>query len=147
MTKELDEKLCKEFPHVFRQRNGDKMETCMCWGFECADGWYDLLYRCSAKIERAIIQMKKDDPTLTDEDLPCASQIKEKFGTLRFYMHGYTDEIDAATSEAENESEVTCEECGKAGTLRQGGWMVTLCDACQDKRENPKEENVEHEDV
>jgi len=59
-------------------------------------------------------------------------QIKEKFGTLRFYVADrqpeYLDRIEAAV---EHSAEI-CEECGKAGALRanEKGWYSTRCDAC-----------------
>lgn len=54
-------------------------------------------------------------------------QIKEKFGTLRFYMAQSTGEIDGAIMLAETISARTCEECGKPGALRNGPWLKTLC--------------------
>lgn len=57
-------------------------------------------------------------------------QIKEKFGTLRFYVAdrrpAYLDRIEAAV---EHSAEI-CEMCGKAGTLREtnSDWYSTRCD-------------------
>jgi len=65
---------------------------------------------------------------------PRASQVKEKFGTLRFYMTHTTDKMDKLIGEAEKLSEVTCENCGEPGTLRQDGWWRTLCDKCEEKK-------------
>lgn len=62
-----------------------------------------------------------------DRDL---HQVKEKFGTLRFYIGRTTDEMEARINQAENESAVTCEECGKTATLKGTGWVVTNCDDC-----------------
>lgn len=57
-----------------------------------------------------------------------ASQVKEKFGTLRFYYYGGDDYISGIESMAESMSARTCEKCGKPGKVRQGGWIQTLCD-------------------
>jgi hypothetical protein len=57
-----------------------------------------------------------------------ATQVKEKFGTLRFYYDGGNDIIDGMVRMAEAMSEVTCEQCGAPGEERGGGWIVTLCD-------------------
>ena len=54
-------------------------------------------------------------------------QVKEKFGTLRFYYTGGDDAIDGMVRMAESMSGVTCEECGKPGTRVGGGWVSTLC--------------------
>lgn len=43
MRKELDEKLCEKYPLIFSQRHAPMTETAMCWGFDCGDGWYDLI--------------------------------------------------------------------------------------------------------
>jgi hypothetical protein len=55
-------------------------------------------------------------------------QVKEKFGTLRFYYSGGDDSIDGMVRMAESMSAVTCEECGIPGRIRHGGWISTLCD-------------------
>ena len=54
-------------------------------------------------------------------------QVKEKFGTLRFYYSGGDDVIDGMVRMAESMSSVTCEECGKPGTSTGGGWIKTVC--------------------
>jgi len=59
-----------------------------------------------------------------------ASQVKEKFGTLRFYMDGATDEMYDAINEAERLSATTCESCGLPGKVIGGGWIRVLCDKC-----------------
>lgn len=56
--------------------------------------------------------------------------IKEKFGGLRFYINGSTDEIIDRIIKAENDSYKICELCGNAGKLRKDGWYKTLCDEC-----------------
>jgi len=83
MRKELDEKLCKEFPEIFAQRNLPTNQTCMCWGFDCGDGWYDILYRLCHQLQSL--------HTLYGYQVS-ATQVKEKFGTLRFYTTGIFDD-------------------------------------------------------
>ena len=65
-----------------------------------------------------------------DRDL---HQVKEKFGTLRFYIGHSNDEMEKRIDVAEDESAKTCEECGAYGTLKGTGWVVTLCDPCYEK--------------
>jgi hypothetical protein len=62
-------------------------------------------------------------------------QVKEKFGTLRFYYSGGDDVIDGMVRMAEAMSAVTCEKCGNVGRRRGAGWISTLCD------EHSKEED------
>jgi hypothetical protein len=57
-------------------------------------------------------------------------QIKEKFGTLRFYYDGGDEVIRGMVSFAEALSGNTCEMTGEAGSLckkgKRGGWYKTL---------------------
>lgn len=67
------------------------------------------------------------------------SQVKEKFGGLRFYCEsdgapGIYDRIQ----EAEDESFKTCEECGAPGRPRDWSWIKTLCDKCAEVRSDDK---------
>jgi hypothetical protein len=62
-----------------------------------------------------------------------ASQVKEKFGTLRFYYSGGDDIINGMAVMAESMSGVTCEVCGNVGRQRGGGWIRTLCDEHAEK--------------
>lgn len=43
MSPELDKKLVQKYPKIFADRYADMKTTCMCWGFECGDGWYWLI--------------------------------------------------------------------------------------------------------
>ena len=60
-------------------------------------------------------------------------QVKEKFGTLRFYCGG-GESIYRFISLAERLSAVTCEDCGKRGTANDSGWITTLCVECRGER-------------
>jgi len=59
--------------------------------------------------------------------LPQIQQVKEKFGTLRFYVNGSDDVTTALVGMAESLSTITCEDCGNRGTLRHGRWLRVLC--------------------
>ena len=43
MKQELDKLLCEKYPKMMVNRNKNMQETCMCWGFECGDGWFNIL--------------------------------------------------------------------------------------------------------
>jgi hypothetical protein len=63
-------------------------------------------------------------------------QIKEKFGTLRFYVEAtgpedFAEDIEQIASWAELSSENRCVITGKPGTLDNAGWVLTLCDEMQ----------------
>jgi len=137
MDNKLDEALVKNFPNLYADRNGDMKSTLMCWGFECQDGWEPLIRELSEKLEKLIVEYKKEYPSA--EHSPRAMQVKEKYGTLRFYMTTSTAEMESLIDEAESKSAKTCEDCGAIGKLRGGGWLRTLCNKCETER---KEKNV-----
>jgi hypothetical protein len=91
------------------------------WGrwIQCGAGWYPILARLDDRLRDI------------DSDYQ-VHQIKEKFGTLRFYWSGRnSDAGEEAVADAEAESARTCERCGNPGRLRtKRGWLRTLCDDC-----------------
>jgi hypothetical protein len=128
MRKELDQQLVSDFPLLFSDRHGDMRSTCMVWGFCCGDGWYKLIYELASKLEPLIVQYRKDNP---GDYWPRAAQVKEKFGTLRFYMTSETEEMSKLIKKAEADSRGLCERCGDPGKLREEyGWLVILCTKC-----------------
>ena len=72
-------------------------------------------------------------------------QVKEKFGTLRFYYDGGDDHIHGLVRMAEAMSSVTCETCGVPGKQRSGGWIRTLCDFHEE--EYQKKNGVDNDEV
>ena len=193
MKQELDKLLCEKYPKMMVNRNKDMKETCMCWGFDCGEGWYNILNQLMGNIQHHIDWKEKqhnwavkynemaqagkngnaelfadlvakeyaDNPTIDAEyikkrceemiknplrDVPdlipqvTLDQVKEKFGTLRFYYSGGDDYISGLVSMAESMSAVTCEECGKPGTQTQGGWIKTVCTKHRGEDFNTEEE-------
>jgi len=124
MKRELDEYLCKVYPKMMVNRNKPMTETCMCWGFECGDGWFPLINQLMSNIQHHLDWKNKDSEVVPQVVL---DQVKEKFGTLRFYYQGGDDTISGMVRMAESMSGVTCEECGKPGTQTSGGWIKTVC--------------------
>lgn len=78
-------KLQEDFPFM-EQSTDDSHTSYRKWGFECSGGWYQLLRECC---EAIVARYAIEDIGLSEIDFEPA-QIKEKFGTLRFY-YGYTD--------------------------------------------------------
>lgn len=104
------------------------------WGrwVSCSSGWYGLLVELDEKLR------------VLDPDYGL-HQVKEKYGTLRYYCspsQGVDDEVGLAMEEAVGETEAkaacTCEICGDEGQLmakggKAGGWYRTLCDLDAEK--------------
>jgi len=114
MRPELEKRLEAEFPGFFDGLGG----------FECRDGWFDLVRGLTARI-KAIL------PDGAPFRVSC---VKEKFAALRYYWDcegiddATRDEVDWLIEEAESASCRTCEDCGRPGVPRSGGWFNTLCD-------------------
>lgn len=54
MKKELDDMLVKRFPVLYQDRRSPMTQTCMCWGFDCGDGWFEIIWQLSLAIENEL---------------------------------------------------------------------------------------------
>jgi hypothetical protein len=118
MNEENTKYLIEHFPKLYAGVGKPLTESLMGFGFECGDGWFELVRDLSEKLEPHGVE---------------AIQVKEKFGGLRFYLvGGAPDEVWDLIDEAETKSEKICELCGEPGTLRGKGWVKTLCSACDE---------------
>lgn len=138
MSPELDEKLVAKYPKIFVNRYADMRTTAMCWGFETGDGWYNIIDRMCNLVQHHIDEQNKRHKLLIESNpynIPVpdlieqvvAVQVKEKYGTLRFYYDGGDDYIRGVVSMAETMSGATCEECGNAGKMNKNGWLSVRC--------------------
>jgi hypothetical protein len=124
MKAELEAQLLTKYPELFKDNDKPETESLMCFGCECGDGWFKIIDSACRLLAAHI----KSKPELHDFRWV---QIKEKFATLRLYYTGLSDEyVSGVIDMAEAMSGVTCEVCGNSGKQRGGGWIRTLCDAC-----------------
>lgn len=126
MRHDLSQKLTKSYPNLYKHPyTGTEIEA---FSFECEDGWYDIINLLSQIVNHH------------DNDKECrVIQVKEKFGTLRYYLNYEDDYLTGAIEMAELMSSKICEVCGNPGDIRGGGWVKTLCDPCCDDKGYPKE--------
>jgi len=118
--------LFERYPKLYQGRFLPITENLMPFGFETnGEGWFRLIDQLSADIT----EIDKRDGSET-----IAVQVKEKYGGLRFYIEGGSDEVYERISEAEVDSLTICELCGEPGTTRDDGWVSTECDKCWDKK-------------
>lgn len=147
MTPELDQHIREKYPLIFSQ-------PCE---LSVGDGWFDIIDALCANIQGHIDNVAEqrkwaikwnEDVNDTDYDwsnkasyikreerkVPelieqvVATQVKEKFGTLRFYYFGGDQYISGLEAMAESMTARICEECGKPGKRTSGGWIRVLCE-------------------
>ena len=148
---DLFEDLAKSCPELMQKsRIGEYMGVGI--------GWNDLLETLCESIYEPVNQAKfrlkaaveyprdsdgtylkkcEDDYNKAVENLPEIVQIKEKFGTLRFYYNGGDSRVDALVEFAEAMSGRICEQCGDRGTEDSAGWIKTHC--VKHRRKDPED--------
>lgn len=121
MSPELEMELHGKYPKILGYLNEDgKYKTRLWGGFQHGDGWYALVSTlCST------IQARAES---TGQEVQ-VTQVKEKFGALRFYSQNGDDHISGMIDLAEELSARTCEICGHPGQKKNvQGWLITRCD-------------------
>lgn len=122
MSPELTKQLYDKFPDLFKEKDLPPEQSNMYWGFQCSDGWYNIIFTLCSLIQ---IHQKSQKP---DYKPVVVQQVKEKFGTLRFYYTGGDDTVLGMVAYAEAISGMTCEICGDRGTTDwKRSWVKTVC--------------------
>lgn len=127
MSPEKELQLQAIYPPIFQ--NTSNLASIKLFGFECGDGWFDLLKGLIEKIRDVCIEQSIE--AYEDGCSPEVLQVKEKYGSLRFYMSCCSSAIGDLISAADDKSRETCELCGKSGCMRsQNRWYMVRCDEC-----------------
>jgi hypothetical protein len=123
--KQFSEELAKKYPNLYVDMFGDKRNTLLSYGISVGEGWFKIIEELSSELESLITKMKE----LGDKNPPKAAQVKEKFGSLCFYMSHTTQQINEIINKYTRKSYSTCEICGEPGENRIGlPWIKTLCE-------------------
>ena len=84
--------------------------------------------RLNKLIKWSFMKMPRGAPHI---HFPRITQVKEKFGGLRFYYDGGDNVISGMVSLTESLSYRTCETCGSTKDVGQTkGWITTICKKC-----------------
>ena len=127
LSPELENELRTRYPLIFSVEpladRGDpdmpaSPSTLATWGFECGDGWYELIDALCLNLQHAT---KNGAPQVV------ATQVKEKFGALSFRTTGVNDEQEGMIALAETMSARLCDVCGNRGKLIRAGWVRCRC--------------------
>lgn len=126
-----------KFPDMFAKPYG---------GVTVSEGWWPIVMALCSQIQHHVnwrnntrARLLENNPYNNTIPEPVeqvvVTQIKEKFGGLRFYYDGGDDAVDGMVRMAESWASRTCETCGKPGKSRNGGWIRTLCDEHEAERQ------------
>ena len=122
-------RITEAYPKMFSKPYG---------GFAVGSGWWPIIETLCHQIHNHV-EWKQNQLEKYQRGEGCpdvyAKQIKEKFGGLRFYYSGGDATIDGMVRMAESWAARSCEECGKPGRSRNGGWIRTLCDEHEEERQ------------
>jgi len=119
----LAQKIVEECPITYAEYKGTGRDYLQFNQIGVGQGWLLPIYKLSKKLE-------KFNETALEPIRP--DQIKEKFGTLRYYLNWTTDEVYDWLIECEEECSVRCEYCGSTKDVQPtGGWVKNLCVDCR----------------
>ncbi len=142
MNKEKEKYLVEAYPELYKNYFKSKYESPMSRGFECGDGWFDLINKLSMWIKNNT----NKNPHMFPQVEVC--QVKEKFGELSYYASVFSennknlkvgaDKVLGAISFARYLSAFICEKCGRfdsSGTTKlKNSWIHNACDDCWEKQ-------------
>ena len=144
MTPEKQQILFDKYSLLFEYARSKESKHSIAWGITCNDGWFDLIDTLCSTIDRLTLDriQRRAQAGLPEEanDIRVV-QIKEKFGSLRFYVSGVPasgaepNAFYAAIGAIEALSSRICESCGAPATLEgERGWWTTECGPCRARR-------------
>lgn len=126
MSPENTLKLYVAFPKLYRRKEKNPQEAPEYWGFECDDGWFDLIWILSTQIENAA---RNERISPSSDWWPEALEVKAKFGMLRFYLRNASEATRVVIAKASEASAKICEICGAPGSRENNlrGDQKTVC--------------------
>jgi hypothetical protein len=98
--------------------------------FDFGQGAYKVDPKVADRVDSLILNGNTVKPFVAVPQI-VASQVKSKFGSLRFYYVGGDEFTQGAVSLAERFSRKVCERCGSPAQVKSTrGWLSVLCDRC-----------------
>lgn len=136
MDAKLEHQLFNKFPKIFQDATKDMMQSCMCWGICTPNSWYEIIDNMCERLQW--------DTDNNNYPQVVADQVKEKFGTLRFYYHldiikKLSEErlshneghIEGVVAVCEDLTNGICADCGSNKNVTSTrGWVRYLCEDC-----------------
>jgi hypothetical protein len=132
MNVENTKKLLTTYPLLYRKLRE--------WGFECGDGWFDLVWQLSAEIELAA---RLEGIPESSDIWPSVGVLKYKLGDLRVqFTAPVSDNIRDLVEKARDLSVTICElcaaPCNKAPESEHVNKCASpLCESCRKAHRSP----------
>lgn len=125
------QKLIQKYPKIFQDYEGNP--GMVNW-HGVPEGWLPIIDKLCGSIQNYIDNykrwIKEKDEWVHPPQLTC-TQMKEKYGGLRFYYEGGDDLMEGMVVMAEYLCSNTCQDCGSEQDIgRTAGWITTLCRSC-----------------
>lgn len=133
MTKEENKKIVEKFPFLLPR---NRYTGAVVPDYDYSYTEYDAMpegWRKAFGIKMCEEIQKELDKSPSLKEQYCITQIKEKYGSLRWYSNFYTTEIEKIIQRYENISKRTCICCGAPATKISTGWISPYCNKCAEK--------------
>jgi hypothetical protein len=95
------------------------------WKYEVPQGWVALCEELAEKLDKILEALSEEEKENYE-----LLQVKEKFGSLRWYDNWHNEEMHQLIRQYEYKTERTCCVCGKMATKITLGWVTPFCDEC-----------------
>jgi hypothetical protein len=130
MAKQITtEEIIAKYPKIFEDYQGNPGRVN--W-HGVPSGWLPIIDKLCGCIQWYIdhhVSYTKDGQYKPNQ-VTC-TQMKEKFGGLRFYTNGHDEVIEGMIKMAEHLCDSTCQDCGSEEDLGvTSGWITVLCRNC-----------------
>ena len=104
MDSQKTNELYERFPHLYRERLAPLESSKMGWGFQCDDGWYNIIH----KMSKRIAAISSDD-----EFAPAITEVsRNEDGTLYVEARNLSPPVADLIEAAKEQSRITCESFG-----------------------------------
>ena len=104
MDSHKENELYERFQHLYRERLAPLESSKMGWGFQCDDGWYNIIH----KMSKRIAAISSDD-----EFAPAITEVsRNEDGSLYVAARNLSPPVADLIEAAKEQSRITCEVCG-----------------------------------
>lgn len=124
------QKLYQSFPTIYRERLMTLTQSEMPRGFQCGNGWYEIICGVSANLE--VIARKQDD----DDNKIAVAEVRAAGNNLIFRLNNNSlphPAVEKFISSAQQRCQYTCEICGYSPAFLRNDEVVknkVCCDRC-----------------